>query len=135
MSDIELPPTLLEELRGLIIQARQQAARSVNTIQVQTYWQIGRHIVEFEQGGEVRAGYGKRLLTTLAEVLAAEFGKGFDASNLRNMRLFYQAFPNCDAVRHELSWTHYRLLLRVDTPEARTGICKKLPPKTGVPVS
>jgi predicted nuclease of restriction endonuclease-like (RecB) superfamily len=119
MSNIELPPTLLDGLRGLIIQARQQALRSVDTIQVQTYWQIGRHIVEFEQGGQARAVYGKRLLAQLATVLTAEFGKGFDASNLRYMRLFYQAFPNCDALRHELSWTHYRLLLRVDTPEAR----------------
>ena len=119
MSNIELPPTLLDELRSLIIQSRQQASRSINTIQVQTYWQIGRHIIEFEQGGQTRAVYGKNLLTNLANALTGEFGKGFDASNLRYMRLFYQAFPNCDALRHELSWTHYRLLLRVDTPEAR----------------
>jgi predicted nuclease of restriction endonuclease-like (RecB) superfamily len=119
MSNIELPPTLLDALRGLILQARQQALRSVDTIQVQTYWQIGKHIVEFEQGGQARAAYGKRLLAELAIALTGEFGKGFDASNLRYMRLFYQAFPNCDALRHELSWTHYRLLLRVDTPAAR----------------
>ncbi|ASF45613.1 DUF1016 N-terminal domain-containing protein [Methylovulum psychrotolerans] len=87
--------------------------------QVQTYWQIGRHIVGFEQGGQARAAYGKQLLPQLAQTLTNEFGKGFDASNLRYMRLFYQAFPNCDALRHELSWTHYRLLLRVDTPKAR----------------
>jgi hypothetical protein len=60
MSDIELQPRLLDALRGLILQARQQATRSVDTIQVQTYWQIGRHIVEFEQGGQARAAYGKR---------------------------------------------------------------------------
>ncbi|MGB7413916.1 MAG: PDDEXK nuclease domain-containing protein [Thermosynechococcaceae cyanobacterium] len=119
MSNIELPPTLLDALRELILQARQQASRSVNTIQVQTYWQIGRHIIEFEQGGEARAAYGKRLLAKLAKALTEEFGKGFDASNLRYMRLFYQAFPNCDALRHELSWTHYRLLLRVNTSEVR----------------
>ena len=118
MSTIELP-TLLDALRQLILQARQQALRRVDTIQVQTYWQIGRHIVEFEQGGQPRAGYGKHLLAELAAALTAEFGKGFDASNLRYMRLFYQVFPNCDALRHELSWTHYRLLLRVDVPEAR----------------
>ncbi len=119
MNNLQLPPTLLDALRSLITQARQQATRSVNILQVQTYWQIGRHIVEFEQGGEARAAYGKRLLTELAKTLTAEFGKGFDASNLRYMRLFYQAFPNCDALRHELSWTHYRLLLRVDNLEAR----------------
>lgn len=119
MSKIELPPIFLDTLRSLISQARQQAARNVNTIQVQTYWQIGRHIVEFEQDGKARATYGKRLLKELAKTLTSEFGKGFDASNLRYMRLFYQAFPNCDALRHELSWTHYRFLLRVDTPAAR----------------
>lgn len=119
MSDIELPPILLATLRDLIAQARQQASRSVNTIQVQTYWKIGRHIVEFEQGGEVRAAYGKRLLARLAEALTGEFGKGFDVRNLRNMRAFFQHFPNWNALRSELSWTHYRLLLRVDTPEAR----------------
>jgi len=95
-------PPLLESLRGLILQARQKALRSVDAIQVQTCWQIGRHIVEFEQGGQARAAYGKRLLAELAEALTREFGKGFDASNLRYMRLFYQAFPNCDALRHEL---------------------------------
>ena len=112
-------PTLLESLRGLIVQARQQVLRHVDVVQVQTYWHIGRHIVEFEQGGQSRAAYGKRLLPQLGQALAQEFGKGFDASNLRYMRLFYQAFPKCDALRHELSWTHYRLLLRVDAPEAR----------------
>ena len=89
MSNLELPPTLIAALRELITQARQQVSRSVNTLQVQTYWQIGRHIVEFEQDDEARAAYGKRLLAKLAEVLTAEFGKGFEASNLRYVRLFY----------------------------------------------
>jgi predicted nuclease of restriction endonuclease-like (RecB) superfamily len=119
MNDMELPPDFLEALRDLIIQARQQASRNVNTIQVQTYWQIGRQIVEYEQGGEARAAYGQRLLSELAKSLTGEFGKGFDERNLRNMRAFFQNFPNWNAVRSELSWTHYRLLLRVDTPEAR----------------
>ena len=105
---------LLGQLRALILQARQQALRAVDVVQVRTSWEMGRHIVEFEQGGAERAEYGARLLPRLAERLTAEFGKGFDTSNLRYMRLFYQAFPNCDALRHELSWTHYRLLLRVD---------------------
>ena len=78
---------MLEALRGLIAGARQQIARAVNTAQVQTYWQVGRHIVEFEQGGAARATYGKRLLADLADALTREFGKGFDATNLRHMRL------------------------------------------------
>ena len=111
--------SLMNTLRDLIRQARQQVLRSVDTIQVQTYWQIGRHIVEFEQGGQVRADYGKRLLSNLADALTQEFGKGFDERNLRNMRAFFQCFPNWNAVRSELSWTHYRLLTRVDSAEAR----------------
>jgi len=117
-SPTELTP-LLSELRQLISEARSRALRAVDVIQVQTCWQVGRHIVEFEQNGATRAAYGRRLLPMLAEQLTAEFGRGFDASNLRNMRLFYQAFPNCDALRHELSWTHYRLLSRVQSEEAR----------------
>ena len=110
---------LLAKLSELIRQGRERALRAVDTIQVRTCWELGRHIIEFEQGGAVRATYGKRLLPELAKALTAEFGKGFDASNLRYMRLFYQAFPKCDALRHELSWTHYRTLLRVDSCTAR----------------
>ena len=121
-STLAAPPAfdgLLGQLRTLIQDARQQALRAVDAVQVRTCWAVGRHIVEFEQGGADRAAYGARLLSQLAERLTAEYGKGFDASNLRYMRLFYQAFPNCDALRHELSWTHYRTLLRVEDPKAR----------------
>lgn len=110
---------LIGTLRQLIGEARQRALRTVDVIQVQTCWQVGRHIVEFEQGGEARAAYGKRLLPLLAERLTEEFGKGFDERNLRHMRAFFLAFPIWDAVRSELSWTHYRLLTRLDKPEAR----------------
>ena len=110
---------LLGQLRSLIVKARTRALRAVDTVQVRTCWEIGHHIVEFEQQGQARAEYGKRLLPQLAEQLSNEFGKGFDASNLRYMRLFYLAFPKCDALRHELSWTHYRLLTRVDNETAR----------------
>ena len=110
-----IPQPLLSALRELIQQGRQRALRAVDMVQVQTCWEVGRHIVEFEQQGEARAIYGKRLLPQLEEVLTREFGKGFDASYLRYMRLFYRAFPIRDALRHELSWTHYRNLLRVET--------------------
>ena len=110
---------LLGALRQLIADSRQQVLRAVDVVQVQTYWHVGRHIVEFEQGGAQRAAYGQRLLPQLGQALAAEFGRGFDATNLRHMRGFYQAFPIRDALRRELSWTHYRLLLRVDSAEAR----------------
>ena len=110
---------LLGSLGELIRQARQKALRVVDTLQVQTCWQIGRHIVEFEQEGAERAAYGKRLLPTLAKLLTAEFGKGFDTTNLRHMRGFFIAFPIRDALRRELSWTHYRLLLRAENENAR----------------
>ena len=90
-------------IRQVLETARQSAYKAVNFAMVQAYWQIGRLIVEDEQKGEARAEYGKKVLEELADRLTAEFGKGFDASNLRYMRLFYQAFPKCDALRHELS--------------------------------
>ncbi|WP_417706039.1 PDDEXK nuclease domain-containing protein [Pseudomonas sp.] len=117
-ADPKLQP-LLTELAELICQARQQAVRAVDAIQVQTCWEVGRHIVEFEQGGQARATYGKKLLPTLAKGLTAEFGKGFDVTNLRHMRAFFLAFPIRDALRRELSWTHYRTLLKVDSDSAR----------------
>ena len=113
------PSGLLDALRGLIRQSRQQALCAVDMLQVQTCWEIGRHIVEFEQQGETRAAYGKKLLPSLADTLSTEFGKGFDTTNLRHMRNFYLAFPIRDAVRRELSWTHYRNLLRVQSEAAR----------------
>ena len=116
---------MLGSLRQLIAESRQQVLRAVDVVQVQTYWHIGQHIVEFEQGGAQRAAYGRGLLVQLGQALSTEFGRGFDASNLRYMRLFYHAFPIRDALRHELSWTHYRLLLRVDSPEARQWYVKE----------
>jgi predicted nuclease of restriction endonuclease-like (RecB) superfamily len=116
---------LLVQLRELIGQARQQALRAVDVVQVRTSWQLGRHIVEFEQDGRTRAAYGAGLLAQLATQLTAEFGKGFDASNLYKMTRFYRQFPNLDAVSLNLSWTHYRLLMRLDDPLARDWYVKE----------
>lgn len=110
---------LLSNLRAVILEARQQVIQAVDVVQVRTCWIVGRHIVEFEQGGQSRAAYGKSVLAQVSAQLTAEFGKGFDASNLYKMSQFYRAFPNLDALRLNLSWTHYRLLLRVDSLEAR----------------
>lgn len=110
---------LLNSIRELLSIGRQQAAQAVNTAMVQTYWQIGRLIVEDEQQGQSRAEYGKAVLKTLSASLAQEFGKGFDVRNLRNMRSFYLTFPIWNAVRTELSWTHYRTLLRIENESAR----------------
>ena len=110
---------LFEQVSELIQQARQQVQRSVNTAMVSTYWHIGQRIVLHEQLGQSRAAYGKQLLGQLSEKLTQVYGKGFDERNLRNMRAFYLAFANWNAVRSELSWTHYRVLLRVDNSQAR----------------
>lgn len=110
---------LLHNIAAIIEQARTQVRSAVNSAMVQSYWEIGRLIVEEEQQGASRAAYGKQQLQMLSEALTAQFGRGFDVSNLRNMRQFYLLFPIRDAVRRELSWTHYRRLLRVENPRAR----------------
>ncbi|MCK5543867.1 MAG: DUF1016 family protein, partial [Desulfobulbaceae bacterium] len=110
---------IYQQIRNMLIQARSRAWQAVNTTMVTVYWNVGRLIVEEEQRGEARADYGKGLIPELSKRLTAEFGKGFDKSNIWNMRAFYLTYPKIDAVRRELSWTHYRLLLRVEKPEAR----------------
>lgn len=119
MNDFPTTDTLYHHISELVQQARQQIQRSVNTAMVHTYWHIGRLIIEHEQQGDSRAAYGKQQLEQLSIRLTTEFGKGFDARNLRNMRAFYQCFPIWNAVRPELSWTHYRVLLRVENSAAR----------------
>jgi len=110
---------LFYDIAVIIKQAHQHVRQTVNQAMVQSYWQIGRQIVEHEQQGQQRAAYGKQQLQLLSKQLTSEFGKGFDASNLRNMRSFYLCFPKCDAVSHILSWTHYRKLIRIEDPKAR----------------
>nr|WP_237218132.1 DUF1016 N-terminal domain-containing protein [Rugosibacter aromaticivorans] len=94
--------------------ARKQALRAVDAIQVRTCWEIGRHIVEFEQQGKDRATYGTILPPPSWQSLTAECGKSFDERNQRHMRAFFQGFPIWNAVRTELSWTHYRNILHLD---------------------
>ena len=101
-------------IRKILANARQRAYSAVNFAMVESYWLIGQQIVEHEQHGEARADYGKGLLKELAAKLSVEFGKGFDESNLRYMRLFYRCFPICDTLRHELTWSHYRRLISVE---------------------
>jgi len=92
---------------------------------VEAYWNIGWKIVEEEQRGQERAEYGAALLRNLSIRLTAEFGAGFDERELRRMRQFYSSFPIRGALRPELAWTHYRLLIRVDKPDARTWYLKE----------
>ena len=89
------------------------------------YWEIGKRIVEEEQKGEERATYGKNLLENLAEGLSEDFGKSFDARELRRIRQFYLSFPIRDTVRPELSWSHYRLLIRIEKEDIRLFYIKE----------
>lgn len=109
---------LASQVAQIIREARQTAYRAVNFTMVLAYWNIGKLIVEDELHWE-RADYGKAVLRNLSQRLTKEFGKGFDESNLRYMRLFYKTFPICDTLRHELSWSHYRRLISVENSEAR----------------
>ena len=111
---------LFERVREILDAARKTVARSVNMEMVEAYWRIGEAIVEQEQQGEERADYGKNIIGDLSKRLRAAKLKGFDKSNLWHMRNFYLKFPNfLDAARRELSWTHYRLLLKVESDAAR----------------
>ena len=108
-----------DKVREIIETARGSAYREVNHTMIKTYWHIGRAILEEEQKGESRAEYGLHLIENLAEKLSRTYGKGFNKRNLMYMRKFYQTFPIVNALRSQLSWTHYRILLRVDRADAR----------------
>jgi len=116
---------LINQIGGLLQAGKTQAARSVNTILVQTYWFIGKHIVEFEQGGKEKAEYGSQLLDQLSKDLTMRYGKGFSRSNVFQIRQFYLRFSkiqtlsgqfeNNKAQSHILSWSHYIEILKSDS--------------------
>jgi len=135
---------LYREIRTVLDAARAGAYRAVNTVMVEAYWHVGRLIVEHEQGGRARAAYGQAVLEELSQRLTADFGRGFDTTNLRKMRQFHRMFEIRDAVRLEsvaakrdtprlvsdsglirhavgggLSWSHYRRLMQVEDAPAR----------------
>lgn len=115
---IQNPGQTYNTIRKSIVQAQHTMATAVNSAMVNAYWEIGEQI--FQACGENdRAGYGKGLLHYLSDKLTAEFGKGFDESNLRKMRQFYCVFPIRDTLCPELSWSHYRLLMRISDEKER----------------
>lgn len=105
---------LLERITDTYTKGRIQAMQAVNVSLIETYWQVGRHIIEFEQGGKIRADYGKALIGTLANDLSLLHGKGFSRSNLVYMRLLYLRYPISQKPSHQLSWSHYVELLKID---------------------
>jgi len=110
---------LLADLRAIIASGRGRVAAAVNAEIVQTYWGVGERIVREEQGGAARASYGEQLLARLGRSLSPEFGRGFAERSLRAMRQFYQTYPIRSALRAELTWTHYRTLMPLESAERR----------------
>lgn len=106
------------DIKEILETARKKAYAAINFAMVEAYWEIGKRIVEM-QGGNDSSDYGKQLIKELSKKLTNDYGKGFDESNLRRMRQFYLCFKNRGAVRHELSWTHYRLIMKVENEKAR----------------
>ena len=107
-----------QSIRGYVIDAQRQIYSTVNSAMVTAYWNIGKTIYEI-CGENERAAYGKQVLKYISDKLTAEFGKGFSVQGLRNMRQFYLAFPKRSTVWSELSWSHYRLLMRVTNENER----------------
>jgi uncharacterized protein DUF1016 len=106
---------LITSIGQLLAAGREKAAQQVNTILVQTYWEIGRYIVEFELKGNEKAEYGTQLFDRLSKDLTQAYGKGFSRSNLLYMRKLYKCFQICETLSHKLSWSHYFEILKADS--------------------
>jgi predicted nuclease of restriction endonuclease-like (RecB) superfamily len=119
MNDLIQNDDLYLKIKNILQSARDNAYRHINFVMVEAYWNIGKQIVEDEQRGKDRAEYGSYLIKELSSRLTKDFGKGFTQQNLRNMRQFYNCFPIRSTLCSELSWSHYRLIMRVDNPQAR----------------
>ena len=115
---LEIEDNIYKEIKSILEQARNKVYKVANSTMVEAYWNIGRVIVE-KQGGSNKAEYGTALIKNLSKKMTKEFGKGFTVANLKNMRQFYLIFQKSYALRSELTWTHYRLLMRVENENAR----------------
>ncbi|MDR0723632.1 MAG: PDDEXK nuclease domain-containing protein, partial [Endomicrobium sp.] len=105
---------LVSQIGVLFGKGRTKAAQGINTVLVETYWSIGKHIVEYEQGGKIKSEYGSELLDKLSKDLTLAYGKGFSRSNLVYIRKLYIIFPISETLSHQLSWGHYFEILKAD---------------------
>ena len=105
-------------IKGILISARNNAYRAVNFTMVQAYWEIGKSIVE-KQNGDKRSEYGKGLIKELSIQMTKDFGKGYSERNLRGMRQFYLCFPIWQTLSAKLSWSHYLNLIKIENEKAR----------------
>lgn len=117
---MQLREDIIAQIQTIIASAKDRAIRSVDTERVLMYWQIGKIILEEEQQGNERAGYGEFLIKSLSENLQPLFGTGFSVRQLEMFRQFYRTFPIANALRSQFSWTHYRVLVRIDNQDKRT---------------
>lgn len=111
--------SLTTDIKQIILQSRKTAIRAVDFQRVLMYWHIGKQIFEEEQQGQDRADYGAYLIKALAQQLVPEFGSAFSSRQLNWYRQFYRAFPIASALRTQLNWTQYRMLLRLDDADKR----------------
>ena len=111
--------SFVEDVKGIINRARQTAVRSVDFCRVQMYWNIGKRIFEEEQQGKERADYGSYLIKNLASTLEPNYGTGFGVRQLEQSRKFYRIYPIANALRSQLNWTQYRLLIQIEDPYKR----------------
>jgi len=116
---------IYQTIKTILQTARDNAYRQVNFIMVEAYWNIGKQIVEEEQKGEDRAKYGSYLIKELSRQLSEEFGKGYSQQSIRNMRQFYNCFPIRSTLWSELSWSHYKLIIRLKDENARAWYMKE----------
>ncbi len=116
---MKLKQQLIADIQGIISQARERAIRSVDAERVLMYWQIGKIIFEEEQQGEDRAVYGSFLIKGLAEELQPQFGSGFSVRQLERYRQFYRTFPIASALRTQLNWTQYKVLISLENEDKR----------------
>lgn len=105
---------LVNQISTLVANSKDKLVSNVNQIMTETYWNIGKYIVEFEQDGNVKAEYGKKMLTTLSHELTLRMGRGFSRPNLNNMRKFYLMYPICQTVSDKLSWSHICELIKIE---------------------
>lgn len=110
---------IINDIKRIIADAQTNAVRSVDFCRVQMYWQIGRRIVEEEQGGEQKAEYGKYIIRNLSKELQPEFGSGFGVRQLEQSRQFYLEYPIANALRSQFNWTQYRALIQISDKDKR----------------
>ncbi len=110
---------VLSKVSSILEEARKKTIRQIDTVIIETYWKIGEIIVKEEQKGKEKAKYGDYLIKRLSDDLTKKFGKGFNVANIWNFRQFYLTYPKLYALRRELSWTHYRILMRIEEKDAK----------------